>query len=395
MNKKTFKDVDVTGKRVLVRVDFNVPVDENNNILDDTRLVSSLPTINYLINNRAKIILCSHFGRPNGVYNPNYSMQVVLFRLKKLLGQDVKLATDVVGENAKSLVENMKDGEIVLLENVRFHKEEEENDTEFSKELASLADIFINDAFGTAHRAHASTAGVARYIPAVAGFLMAKEITEIGAVVEKPEKPFVVILGGKKVSDKIGVVLKMIEKATTILIGGAMAYTFVVAKGGEVGLSRYEKDKLEVAKKILEEAEKRNVKIVLPIDSVVVREFAPDAKSKTVSSFKIPEGMQGVDIGKKTIKLFKKTIKEAKTIVWNGPLGVYEFDKFKKGTRAIAKAVARSSAQSVVGGGDSVAAVNETGYQDKITHISTGGGAALEFLEGKNLPGVEMLMDKE
>lgn len=395
MNKKTFKDIDVDGKKVLVRVDFNVPVDENNNVIDDTRIVAALPTINYLLNKKAKVILCSHFGRPNGVYSDAFSMKIVYPILKKLLTTNIYLATDVVGESAKSLINNMKQGEIVLLENVRFHKEEEENDEKFARELAGLADIFVNDAFGTAHRAHASTAGIAKYLPAVAGFLMAKEITEIGAVLEKPEKPFVVIFGGKKVSDKIGVVLKMIEKASTILIGGAMAYTFIVALGGEVGLSRFEKDKVEVAKKILEEAEKRNVRIVLPIDSIVVREFAPDAKSKSALSFKIPEGMQGVDIGKKTIKLFKKEIKNARTIVWNGPLGVYEFDKFKKGTRAIAKAVAKSSAVSVIGGGDSVAAVNETGYADKITHLSTGGGASLEFLEGRTLPGVEMLSDKE
>lgn len=395
MSKKTFKDIDVEGKKVLVRVDFNVPVDENNNVIDDTRIVSALPTINYLLNQKAKVILCSHFGRPNGVFSEAFSMKIVYPILKKYLTANIHLASDVVGESAKTLINNMNAGEIVLLENVRFHKEEEGNDEKFARELASLADVFVNDAFGTAHRAHASTAGVAKFIPAVAGFLMAKEITEIGAVLEKPEKPFVVIFGGKKVSDKIGVVLKMIEKASTILIGGAMAYTFIVALGGEVGFSRFEKDKVEVAKKILEEAEKRNVRILLPIDSVVVREFAPDAKSKSVLSFKIPDGMQGVDIGRKTIKLFKKEIKNAKTIVWNGPLGVYEFDKFKRGTRAIAKAIAKSKAVSVIGGGDSVAAVNETGYADKITHLSTGGGASLEFLEGRTLPGVEMLNDKE
>ena len=395
MNKKTFRDIDVTGKRVLVRVDFNVPVDDEGNILDDTRIISALPTINYLINNKAKVILCSHFGRPKGVFNDAYSMKIIYPVLSKLIDTKIYLATDVIGESAKSLISNMADGEIVLLENVRFHKEEEENDDAFAKELASLADVYVNDAFGTAHRAHASTAGVAKYLPAVAGFLMAKEITEIGSVIEKPQTPFVVIFGGKKVSDKIGVVLKMIDKATTILIGGAMAFTFIAALGGNIGYSRYEKDKLDVAKKILETAEKKNVKILLPVDSVVVKEFVPNAKSKTVLSFSIPENMQGVDIGKKTIKLFSKEIKNAKTIVWNGPLGVYEFDKFKKGTKAIAKAVAKIGAVSVVGGGDSVAAVKETGFADKITHLSTGGGASLEFLEGKNLPGVEMLNDKD
>ncbi|MGN1258979.1 MAG: phosphoglycerate kinase [Christensenellales bacterium] len=394
MDKKTFKDIDVAGKKVLVRVDFNVPVDDKNNIIDDTRIVAAIPTIKYLINNNAKIILCSHFGRPNGVYNENLSMKIVLPTLNRLLGQEVKMATDVVGESAKNLASSLKEGEVMLLENVRFHKEEEENDEAFSKQLASLADIFVLDAFGTAHRAHASTAGVARYIPAVAGFLVTKEVTEIEKVTKNPERPCVVIFGGKKVSDKIGVISAFMDKANTILIGGAMAFTFIVAQGGEIGLSRYEKDKIDVAKQILELADKKNVKILLPVDVVVTKEFTPNARTKVVKANKIPADCQSMDIGPKTRKLFASEIKNAKTVVWNGPLGVYEFKKFKKGTIAIAKAIAKSGAISIVGGGDSAAAVKESGYADKITHISTGGGATLEFLEGKTLPGIAMLNDK-
>ncbi len=394
MNKKTFKDIDVNGKRVLVRVDYNVPLGEKGEILDDTRIVASLPTITYLLNNHAKIILCSHLGRPKGNFNTALSLKPVAERLSNLLNREVKLATDVIGESAKNLVDNMQEGDIVMLENVRFHKEEEENDEEFAKKLASFADVFVLDAFGTSHRAHASTAGVARFIPAVAGFLVAKEITEIDKVMQKPERPVLVIFGGKKVSDKIGVITSMLDLASTILIGGAMAFTFIVAKGGEVGLSRYEKDKIEVAKEILRLADCKNVKIVLPVDSVVAREFSPKARSKVVNSFKIPAGFQSMDIGPKTIRLFKSEIKKAKTVIWNGPMGVYEFKKFKKGTDAIAKAIAVSGSTSIVGGGDSAAAVLSSGYASRITHISTGGGATLEYLEGKNLPGVAMLEDK-
>ena len=395
MNKKTFKDIDVSGKRVLVRVDFNVPVDDKNNIIDDTRIVAAIPTIKYLINNHAKVILCSHLGRPGGVFNETYSLKIVLPRLIELLGQDVKMASDVIGESAHELASNLKEGEVMMLENVRFHKEEEENDEAFSRALASLADIFVLDAFGTAHRAHASTAGVARFIPAVAGFLVAKEVTEIEKVTVNPERPSVVIFGGKKVSDKIGVISALIDKANTILIGGAMAFTFIVAKGGEIGLSRYEKDKVELAKQIMELADKKNVKLLLPVDSVVTKEFAPNAKAKNVSAYKIPADCQSMDIGPKTRKLFAKEIKNAKTVIWNGPMGVYEFKKFQKGTVSIAKAIAKSGAVSIVGGGDSAAAVRESGYADKITHISTGGGATLEFLEGKTLPGIAMLNDKD
>ncbi|MBQ7466977.1 MAG: phosphoglycerate kinase [Clostridia bacterium] len=394
MNKKTFKDIDVKGKKVLVRVDFNVPLDESNKIIDDTRIRAAIPTITYLIHNGAKIILCSHLGRPKGVVAPNLSLAPVAKRLQEILKQPVVLANDAIGESAKKLTADMKEGDIVLLENIRFYKEEEENDDDFAKELASLADVFINDAFGTAHRAHASNAGVARHLPAVAGFLMSEEIVSLSRAVEGAGHPFVVILGGAKISDKIGVIGKLLKKANIFLIGGAMANTFIVAKGGNVGMSRYEADKVAVAKNILEEAEKLNVKVVLPVDTIVTEEFAPNAKAKKVNSYNIPEGFQGMDIGPKTVKLFKKEIKRAKTIIWNGPLGVYEFKKFQKGTKKIAKAVAKSDGVSVVGGGDSVAAITELGYADKVTHLSTGGGATLKFLEGAVLPGVDMLEDK-
>ena len=320
--------------------------------------------------------------------------QIVLPILTKLLECEVKMASDVIGESAKSLAKELQDGEVMLLENVRFHKEEEENDEAFAKELSSLADVFVLDAFGTAHRAHASTAGVARYIPAVAGFLVAKEVTEIEKVTNNPVRPCVAIFGGKKVSDKIAVISSLMEKANTILIGGAMAFTFIVAKGGEIGLSRYEKDKLDVATEIMELAEKKNVKLILPVDSVVTKEFTPKAKASVAKADKIPAGYQSMDIGPKTRKIFAEEIKNAKTVIWNGPVGVYEFKKFQKGTKAIAKAIAKSGAISVVGGGDSAAAVKDSGYASKITHISTGGGATLEFLEGKVLPGIAMLNDK-
>lgn len=394
MNKKTFKDIDVSGKRVFVRVDYNVPLDENNNIIDDTRIKATIPTINYLVHQGAKIILCSHLGRPKGVANPKFSLAPVAKRLQELLETPVKFATDVVGESAKKLTSEMQNGEIVMLENVRFHKEEEENDDEFAKKLASLADVYVNDAFATAHRAHASTAGIARYLPAVAGFLMSKEVLTLSKAVDEAEPPFVVILGGAKISDKIGVIGKLLTKANVLLIGGAMANTFIKAKGGVLSMSRFEEDKVGVAQQIMEEAEKLNVKLVLPVDVVVANEFSPSASAKVVDSFNVPEGYQGMDIGPKTIKLFKKEIKKAKTIIWNGPLGVYEFKKFQKGTKKIAKAVAKSGAVSVVGGGDSIAAITELGYASKVTHLSTGGGATLKFLEGAVLPGVAVLEDK-
>ena len=395
MNKKTFKDIDVKNKRVFVRVDFNVPIDESGNITDDTRIVAALPTINYLLANSAKVILCSHLGRPEGMFNPKFSLAPVAKRLSELINKPVKMAADVVGQSAKSLSESLKPGEIMMLENVRFHREEEENDTQFAGELASLADVFVNDAFGTAHRAHASTAGIACYLPAVAGFLMSSEIIALSKVLSNPELPFVVILGGAKVSDKIGVIKSLLNKATTILIGGAMANTFIAAKGGELGLSRYEADKVSVAKSILDEADKKNVKIMLPVDVIAANEFSSDSPAKRVNAYKVPVGLQALDIGPITLKLYKHEIKEAATIVWNGPMGVYEFERFSKGTKKIAKFIAKSKAVSVVGGGDSASAVKATRYADKINHISTGGGATLKFLEGANLPGISMLLDKE
>ena len=395
MNKKSFKDIEVSGKRVLLRVDFNVPLDDDLNIVDDSRIVAALPTIHYLMNNGAKVIVCSHLGRPKGMSIPKFSLAPVARRLSELLGVNVPLAQDAIGESAHKLVDSMQNGEIVMLENIRYYKEEEENDDLFSRELASLADVLVSDAFGVSHRAHASNAGVAKHIPAVAGFLMNGEIRALSKVTESPVQPFVVILGGAKVSDKIGVIQKLIDKASVILIGGAMANTFIVAQGGNVGMSRYEKDKVEVAKNILALAEKKNVKIVLPVDTIVADEFSPNAKVKCVPSFVIPEGYQGMDIGKKTAKLFKKELKHANTIVWNGPMGVYEFKRFQAGTKAVAKAVAKSDAVSVIGGGDSVAAIRELGFADKVTHLSTGGGATLCFLEGAPLPGVDMLEDKK
>lgn len=393
--KKTFKDIDVSGKRVFVRVDFNVPQDENGNITDDTRIRAALPTINYLVKQNAKVILCSHLGRPKGVFNEKYSLAPIAERLSELLGMPVKMAKDVIGESAKELTSNMKEGEIVLLENVRFHAEEEKNDDEFARELASMADVYVNDAFGTAHRAHASTAGIAKYLPAVAGFLMDSEVVALTNATEHAEKPLVVILGGAKVSDKIGVISSLMLKANTILIGGAMANTFIAAKGYDVGFSKYEADKIDVAKEIMEKAESLNVKFVLPVDVACGNEFSENAKLKNFAIDKIQKDYQALDIGKKTRKLFAKEIKKAKTIIWNGPMGVFEFEKFRKGTLAVANAVAKSGAVSIVGGGDSVAAIKALGFENKITHLSTGGGATLEFLEGANLPGVAMLLDKD
>ena len=395
MKKKTFKDIEVAGKRVFVRVDFNVPQDEVGKITDDTRIRAALPTIKYLVNQKARVILCSHLGRPKGVVNEKYSLKPVSERLSELMNMPVAMAEDVVGPSAKKLVNDMKDGEIVLLENVRFHAEEEANDAEFARELANLADVFVNDAFGTAHRAHASTAGIAKFLPAVAGFLMDSEIMALSNAVNNAEKPLVVILGGAKVSDKINVISTLMTKATTLLIGGAMANTFLAAKGYNVGFSKYEADRIDVAKELMEKAENLNVNLILPIDVLAGKEFAPKTKSKSFDSSKIGEGYQAMDIGKKTMKLFAKEIKNAKTIIWNGPMGVFEFKKFSKGTLAVAKAIAKSSAVSVVGGGDSAAALQQLGYANKVTHLSTGGGATLEFLEGKNLPGVAMLEDKE
>ena len=395
MKKKTFKDIDVVGKRVFVRVDFNVPQNDQRAITDDTRIRAALPTINYLVKQNAKVILCSHLGRPKGVVNEKYSLAPIAERLSELMNMPVKMAKDVIGPSAKGLVKEMKEGEIVLLENVRFHAEEEANNEAFAKELASLADVFVNDAFGTAHRAHASTAGIANHLPAVAGFLMDSEIMALSNATNNAEKPLVVILGGAKVSDKIKVISALMKEANTILIGGAMANTFLVAKGYNVGFSKYEEDRIDVAKEIMEQAESMNVNLVLPVDVMCGSEFAPNAKRKNCDVSKIISDYQALDIGKKTQKLFAKEIKNAKTIIWNGPMGVFEFKKFRKGTLAVAKAVAKSAAVSVVGGGDSVAAIQELGFANKVTHLSTGGGATLEFLEGATMPGVAMLQDKD
>ena len=391
-NKKTIEDIPVTGKRVLVRCDFNVPLD-GDKITDETRIIGALPTIKYLIKHNAKVILCSHLGRPKGEFNMKYSLKPVAKRLSELLGQDVVMAEDVIGDSAKAAVAAMKDGDVVLLENVRFHKEEEKNDPTFAKELASLADIYVNDAFGTAHRAHASTAGVADYLPAVCGYLIKKEIEFMGGALENPARPFVAILGGAKVSDKIGVIENLIDKVDALIIGGGMAYTFLKAKGYKIGDSICEDDKLDLAKDLMKKAKEKGVNFLLPVGSIVADKFANDAERKYVPSDAMPDGWMGMDIGGITIEKFTSVIETAKTIIWNGPMGVFEFENFANGTKAIAEAVAKADAVTIIGGGDSVAAVKQMGYADKMSHISTGGGASLEFLEGKVLPGIACLMD--
>lgn len=394
MNKKTVRDINVEGKKVLVRCDFNVPIDENGKITDNRRIVGALDTIKYLMDKNAKVILCSHLGRPKGEYKKEFSLEPVAKELSRLLGKEVKLASDIVGDSAKSLVANMKEGDIVLLENVRFDPREEKNDEEFSKELASLAEVFVNDAFGTAHRAHSSTTGVASFLPAVSGFFIEKELKFLGSSLENPERPFVAILGGKKVSDKIGVINSLLEKVDTLMIGGAMAYTFFKAQGYNVGNSICELDKLDLANSLIEKAKEKNVKLMLPIDTKIGREFKKDTESKTVAWTDIPDGWEGFDIGEKTIEMYKEELKKAKTIIWNGPVGLFEFDQFAIGTNEIANLLATLDAKTIIGGGDSAAAVEKAGLSDKMTHISTGGGASLEFLEGKKLPGIECLMDK-
>lgn len=395
MNKKTVRDIDVKGKKVLVRCDFNVPLDENFNITDNRRIVGALPTIKYLLDNECKVILCSHLGRPKGQVKKEFSLAPVAKELSRLLGKEVKLAEDIIGPSAKELISNMKDGEIVLLENVRFDAREEENDPEFAKELASMAEIYVNDAFGTAHRAHSSTAGVASYLPAVAGFLMEKEINFLGTTLENPERPFMAILGGKKVSDKIGVIDSLLEKVDTLIIGGGMAYTFFKAMGYNVGNSICELDKLDLATSLMEKAKAKGVKLMLPIDTKIGKEFKEDTESKTVSYKEIPDGWEGFDIGAETIKMYEEELSKAKTVIWNGPVGLFEFDQFAIGTNSIAKFLgSMKNVTTIIGGGDSAAAIEKLGIGDKFTHISTGGGASLEFLEGKKLPGVECLLDK-
>ena len=394
MNKKTVKDIDLKGKKVFVRCDFNVPMDKEQNITDNTRIVAALPTIKYLLEQNCKIILASHLGRPKGEVKPEFSLKPVAKELSRLLGKEVIMANDVIGEDATSKAANLKEGEIMLLENVRFHREETDNDPEFAKKLASMAEIFVNDAFGAAHRAHASTAGIATYLPAVSGFLIEKELTVLGNAINNPERPFMAILGGAKVSDKIGVIDSLLDKVDTLMIGGGMAYTFFKAQGYNVGNSLCEVDKVDLALEAMEKAKQKGVKLLLPVDTKVGKEFKPDTESKTVAWTEIPDDWEGFDIGEKTIAMFKEELKNAKTVIWNGPLGLFEFDQFAIGTNEIAKALSELDATTIIGGGDSGAAVEKAGLADKMTHISTGGGASLEFLEGKKLPGIECLQDK-
>lgn len=394
MNKKTVRDIDVKGKKVLVRCDFNVPYDENRKITDNRRIVAALPTIKYLIENDCKIILCSHLGRPKGEVKPEFSLDIVAAELTRLLGKEVKLAKDVVGEDARKLASELQPGDVMLLENVRFEAGEEKNDEELSKAFASLAEVYVNDAFGTAHRAHSSTTGVASYLPAVSGFLIEKELNFLGTALENPERPFMAILGGKKVSDKIGVIKALLEKVDVLMIGGAMAYTFFKSMGYNVGNSICEEDKLDLAKELMDEAKAKGVKFMLPVDTKIGKEFDPNTESKTVKYTEIPDGWEGYDIGQETIEIYAKELQNAKTVVWNGPLGLFEFDQFAIGTNSIAKALADIDAIKIIGGGDSAAAVEKAGLAEKFTHISTGGGASLEFLEGKKLPGIEALQDK-
>ena len=395
LNKKSIEDIDVRGKKCLVRCDFNVPLN-GSSITNDKRIVAALPTIKYLMENGAKVILCSHLGRPKGMYKPEFSLAPVAERLSEYLDTEVKLAEDkeVVGHNARVMSRKLQDGEVMLLENVRFRQEETINAENFSKELASLADIFVNDAFGTAHRAHCSTTGVASYLPAVCGFLIQKEIEFMGGALANPKRPLVAILGGAKVSDKIGVITNLLEKCDTIIIGGGMAYTFMKYLGHSIGTSLLESDWVEKAGEMMKEAEKKGVKFLIPIDNKVGKEYSEDTEAMIVNSDEIPDGWMGLDIGPATQKLFVDAIKGAGTVIWNGPMGVSEWKEFEAGTVAVANAVAESGAISIIGGGDSVAAVTKLGFADKMSHISTGGGASLEFLEGKELPGIAALNDK-
>ncbi len=394
MSKKTIEDIQVAGKKVLVRVDFNVPMDKEGNITDDNRIRGALPTIKYLVDHNARVILCSHLGRPKGEFNMKYSVKAAAARLAELLGQPVPVAADVIGESAKSMAAALKDGEVMMIENVRFHKEEEANDPTFAKELASMAELYVNDAFGTAHRAHASTAGVAAYLPAVSGYLIAKELDVMGKALENPDRPFVAILGGAKVKDKLGVITNLLNKVDTLIIGGGMSYTFQYAMGGTIGNSLFDPDRVEFCKEKIAEAKAKGVRLLLPVDNVITQEFSNEAASQVVPGNAIPDGWEGMDIGPETQKLFAEAIKGAKTVVWNGPMGVFEFPNFAVGTKAVAAAMAEADGTTIIGGGDSAAAVEQLGFADKMTHISTGGGASLEFLEGLVLPGVDCLEDK-
>ena len=394
-NKKTILDVDVAGKKILLRCDFNVPQDkETGAITSDKRIVAALPTIRYLLEKKAAVIACSLLGKPKGEWKTKLSLAPVAQRLSQLLGQEVIFAKDIVGEDAKAKAAALQGGQIMLLENLRFDPREEKNDPSFAKELASMAELYVSDAFGTVHRAHASTAGVAAYLPAVSGLLVAKELEVMGGALNNPKRPFVAVLGGAKVSDKIGVINNLLDKADTIIIGGGMAYTFAKAQGGSIGKSLCEEDKLDYAREMIAKAEKNGVKLLLPSDTMAADDFSNDAKRQVVSTMAIPDGWEGMDIGPDTIRTFCDAVKGAGTVVWNGPMGVFEFENFAAGTRAMAQALADSGAITIVGGGDSAAAVEQMGFADKITHISTGGGASLEFLEGLELPGVACLLDK-
>ncbi len=395
MNKKTVRDIDLKNKKVLVRCDFNVPLDEEGNITDNRRIVGALPTIQYLLEQNCKVILCSHLGRPKGEVKPEFSLKPVAEELQRLLKKEVKLAEDVTGPSARALTENMRPGDIVLLENVRFDPREEKNEESLSKEFASLAEIYVNDAFGTAHRAHSSTEGVAKFLPAVSGFLIEKELNFLGNALENPKRPFMAILGGKKVSEKIGVIDSLLEKVDTLIIGGGMAYTFFKSMGYSVGNSICELDKLDLARGAMAKAKEKGVKLMLPVDNIIADEFSNDANVKAIQSDQIPDGWEGLDIGPKTIAMFEEELKKAKTILWNGPVGLSEFPKFANGTDSLARLLASmDDCVTIIGGGDSAAAIERNGLSDKMTHISTGGGASLEFLEGKKLPGIECLLDK-
>ncbi len=394
-NKKTVRDIDVKGKKVLCRCDFNVPQDKATGaITDDKRIVAALPTLKYLLEQGAAVIACSHLGKPKGEWKESLTLAPVAKRLSELLGQEVIFAKDIIGEDAKAKAAALQPGQIMLLENLRFDKGEEKNDPEFAKALASLADVYVSDAFGTVHRAHASTAGVAAYLPAVSGFLIQKELEVMGGALANPKRPLVAILGGAKVSSKIGVINNLLDIADTIIIGGGMAYTFIKAMGGSVGTSLLEEDRLDYCREMMDKAKTKGVKFLLPVDTLCAAEFSADAKPELVETMKIPDDRMGMDIGPKTIEEFSAAVKDAGTVIWNGPMGVFEFPAFAEGTRAMAKALADSSAITIVGGGDSAAAVAQLGYADKMTHISTGGGASLEFLEGKELPGVACLLDQ-
>lgn len=391
--KRTIEQLNVRGKKVLLRVDFNVPLDDNGNITDETRITKELPTIKYLLSKGAKLIICSHLGRPDGDFNMKYSLMPVAKRLVDLLINRIFFAKDVVGPDAVAKANALGEGEILLLENLRFFKEEEKNDPVFARKLASLADVYVNDAFGTAHRAHASIVGVAKLLPSAVGFLMGKEVNTLLSTLQNPQRPFACVLGGAKISDKIYVVMNLTKIADTICIAGGMAYTFLKAQGYSVGNSMVDEEKIGLAKQILDEAERRHVKIVLPIDHLCATVFSPTSKAIVVKQINIPDGLIGLDIGPKTLKMFKKELSQAKTVIWNGPLGVFEFENFSKGTFQIAKHLAKLRAKTIVGGGDSIAAINKTGKADKISHISTGGGASLQMLEGQPLPGVEVIED--